>query len=238
MLLGKARETRGLTVLGSPGRCGEGADRGGLWGQWPWCPWGAAPRLSVEVSPAVLHRLQEGGLVCVCPGPPESSASVPLARPRAPLSRRRSPCAAWCPGRPPVGFSAMPSSAERWVLGGEACESAGKCENGFNGDLDPDSRRAGGNAKRQVIRGRGPVSEPGGPAKPSDRPTTRLPFRGLPPAPQLLLARPRGAHVPVKVRGLHRGLCLQSPLSVHQASRMGLARAAMGRAPQRCPVSS
>ena len=137
-----------------------------------------------------------------------------------------------------MGFSAMPSSAERWALGGEACESAGKCENGFNGDLDPDGRRAGGNAKRQVIRGRGPVSEPGGPAKPSDRPTTRLPFRGLPPAPQLLLARPRGARVPVKVRGLHRGLRLQSPLFVHQASRMGLARAAMGRAPQRCPVSS
>ena len=105
-----------------------------------------------EAGPAVLQRLEEGGRVCERPGPPESSGPAPPARPQAPLGGRRS----LCPGRPPWASQAMPSSAERWALGGEACESAGKCENGFNGDLDPDDRRAGGNAKRQVIRDRGP----------------------------------------------------------------------------------
>lgn len=45
------------------------------------------------------------------------------------------------------------------------------------------------------------MSEQGSPAKPSNRPTTRLPFRGLSPALRLLLAQPRGACVPVKVQG-------------------------------------
>lgn len=115
-----------------------------------------------EVSAAVLHHLEGGGLMCVGQGHPQSSGSAPQPCWGVPLPGRGRPSAGGgahvqpgVPGDPPWASQAMPSSPERWVLGGEACESAGKCENGFNGDLDPDGRRAGGNAKRQVIRVQG-----------------------------------------------------------------------------------
>ena len=96
---------------------------------------------------------------CVGQGHPQSSGSAPQPRWGVPLPGRGRPSAGsgahvqpGVLGDPPWASQAMQSSPERWMLGGEACESAGKCENGFNGDLDPDGRRAGGNAKRQVIR--------------------------------------------------------------------------------------